>query len=156
VSEPPWLTPEQQAAWRAFLTAKQLLERALGRQLLRDSGMPHAYYEVLVRLSERPDRCLRMSDLAATMDYSQSRLSHAVARLEVAGWVRRESCPADRRGTFAVLTDAGFAVLAAAAPGHVRAVRELMFDQLTDQQVQQLREICEAMTRAITDDLARA
>ncbi len=156
MSEPPWLTPEQQAAWRAFLTAKQLLERALGRQLLRDSGMPHAYYEVLVRLSERPDRCLRMSDLAATMDYSQSRLSHAVARLEVAGWVRRESCPADRRGTFAVLTDAGFAVLAAAAPGHVRAVRELMFDQLTDQQVQQLREICEAMTRAITDDLARA
>ncbi len=125
------------------------------RQLLRDSGMPHAYYEILVRLSERPDRCLRMSDLAAVMGYSQSRLSHAVARLEDAGWVRRESCPADRRGTFAVLSDAGFAALATAAPGHVRAVRELMFDQLTDQQVQQLQEICEAITHAIGSELGR-
>jgi len=68
VSEVPWLTAEQQKAWRAFLLTTQLLYRALDRQLLSDAGMPLAYYEILVKLSEQPTKTLRMSDLAAAMD----------------------------------------------------------------------------------------
>lgn len=107
--------------------------------------MPHAYYEILVRLSEAPDRRLRMSELADSAGTSRSRLSHAVARLEEAGWVRREACPTDRRGAFAVLTDAGLEALTEAAPGHVEGVRAYLFDQLSAAQVEQLRRISEAV-----------
>jgi DNA-binding MarR family transcriptional regulator len=86
-----------------------------------------------------------MSSLAESSNSSRSRLSHAVARLEETGWVERRDCPTDRRGQVAVLTDKGFAALEAAAPGHVRGVREHLFDRLTREQVQQLREICEAI-----------
>ena len=140
-----WLNEEEQRTWRAFLHASRALWDALDRELQRDAGMPHAYYEILVRLSEAPDRMLRMSDLAQATSSSRSRLSHAVARLEEYGWVRREDCPTDRRGQLAVLTDAGFRVLEAAAPGHVEGVRTHLFDQLTPEQVGQLRQISEAM-----------
>jgi DNA-binding MarR family transcriptional regulator len=103
-----------------------------------------------VKLSEAPDRMLRMSELAAEVNSSQSRLSHAVARLEERGWVRREPCAADRRVSWAVLTDEGFAVLAAAAPGHVEAVRRSFFDLLDPEQVRQLTEICAAVLKKAT------
>jgi DNA-binding MarR family transcriptional regulator len=140
-----WLDAEEQCAWRAYLTATRGLSDVLDRELQRDSGIPHAYYEILVRLSEAPDRALRMSSLAESSNSSRSRLSHAVARLEEAGWVERRDCPTDRRGQVAVLTDKGFAALEAAAPGHVRGVREHLFDRLTREQVRQLREISEAI-----------
>ncbi|MFJ2028241.1 MarR family winged helix-turn-helix transcriptional regulator [Streptosporangium sp. NPDC087985] len=142
-----WLDDDEQCTWRAFLAASQLVQEELDRQLQRDSGMPHAYYAVLVKLSEAPDRMLRMSELATEVNSSQSRLSHAVARLEERGWVRREPCAADRRVSWAVLTDEGFAVLAAAAPGHVEAVRQSLFDRLTPEQVRQLAGICTAVLR---------
>lgn len=144
-SPPRWLDAEEQCTWRTFRTAVQLLDGHLDRQLQRDAGMPLAYYEILVRLSEAGQRRLRMSELAAGVQASRSRLSHAVARLEEAGWVRRESCPTDRRGQFAVLTEAGFAALDAAAPGHVACVREALFDSLTGAQLRQLRSISEAL-----------
>ncbi len=131
---------------RAHLEAAQLLLDAVDAQLQRDAGLSHADYEVLVRLSEAPQRALRMSELAGRALFSRSRLSHAVARLERAGWVRRESSATDRRGTVARLTDEGFAVLAAAAPGHVRAVRELRFDPLTPEQVELLGEVSRAVS----------
>ena len=140
-----WLDPDEQRAWRAYLSATQLLHAQLDRELQRDSGIPHAYYEILVRLSEAPNRVLRMSELASAAESSRSRLSHAVARLEEAGWVLRESCPTDRRGSFARLTDDGFAALDAAAPAHVASVRRHLIDQLTPEQVRQLREISEAV-----------
>ncbi|MGN9809898.1 MarR family winged helix-turn-helix transcriptional regulator [Micromonospora sp. BQ11] len=140
-----WLDPDEQHTWRAFLTASRGLMETLDRELQRDAGMPHAYYEILVRLSEAPDRRLRMSDLADASGSSRSRLSHAVARLETAGWVRREDCPTDRRGQVALLTDEGFATLAAAAPGHVEGVRRHLFDALSPAQVDQLRRISEAL-----------
>jgi DNA-binding MarR family transcriptional regulator len=117
----------------------------LDRQLQHEAGIPHTYYEILVRLSEVPDRALRMSQLAVSSMSSRSRLSHAVARLEETGWVRRRECPTDRRGAVCELTDAGFAALQAAAPGHVAAVRENLFDQLTPDQVIALRDISEAL-----------
>lgn len=144
VPQGTWLDEDQQAAWRALLATFQLLQDALDRQLQRDANMPHIYYMVLAMLSEAPGRTLRMTDLAQVVQSSQSRMSHAIARLEERGWVRREQCPTDRRGHNAVLTDAGYAVLAAAAPGHVGAVRENFFEQLSAEQVRQLREICEA------------
>jgi DNA-binding MarR family transcriptional regulator len=140
-----WLNEEEQRTWRAFLHASRALWDTLDRELQRDAGMPHAYYEILVRLSEAPNRMLRMSDLAEATSSSRSRLSHAVARLEEYGWVRREDCPTDRRGQLAVLTDQGFEVLADAAHGHVEGVRTHLFDQLTPEQVVQLRQISEAM-----------
>jgi DNA-binding MarR family transcriptional regulator len=146
VTETRWLDAEEQRVWRAFLAATQLLGDRLDQELQHNSGIPHTYYEVLVRLSEVPGRRLRMSELADRSLSSRSRLSHAVARLEEAGWVRRETCPTDRRGQLAVLTDAGFAALEAAAPGHVEGVRAHLFDQLTPQQVRQLGEICTAVS----------
>ena len=116
-----WLSAEEQSAWRAFLAASQTLFSAVEAQLQRESGIPHGYYEILVNLSEAPDRSLRMSQLAEASTSSKSRLSHAVARLEERGWVERLDCPTDRRGQVARLTDAGFAALEAAAPAHVRA-----------------------------------
>ncbi len=146
-----WLTAEEQRAWRAYLEATRLLSDRLDRQLQRDVGIPHAYYEILVRLSETPDRTLRMSDLAEVTRSSRSRLSHAVARLEERGWVERAECPTDRRGQLAHLTDRGFAALERAAPGHVAAVRRELFDRLSTDQVGQLREIGEAIRAGIED-----
>jgi DNA-binding MarR family transcriptional regulator len=145
MSEPRWLTSDEQRTWRAFLGATQLLFDRLDRDLQRDAGMPHAYYEILVILSEAPGRTLRMSDLADRTRSSRSRLSHAVARLEERGWVRREDCPTDRRGSFAILTDEGFGVLAAAAPGHVDTVRRALFDRLSPEQVAELTRISQAV-----------
>jgi DNA-binding MarR family transcriptional regulator len=147
-----WLDADEQRAWRAFLSATQLLNAQLDRELQRDSGIPHTYYEILVRLCEAPDRVLRMSELAQAAEASRSRLSHAVARLEEAGWVRRESCPTDRRGSYARLTDQGFAALEGAAPAHVESVRRHLIDRLTPAQVRQLREISEAVLAGLRTD----
>jgi DNA-binding MarR family transcriptional regulator len=143
-----WLTAEEQHAWRAFLTATQTLFSAIEAQLQRESGIPHGYYEILVRLSEAPDRALRMSQLAEASASSKSRLSHAVARLEERGWVERLDCPTDRRGQIARLTDAGYAALDAAAPRHVEHVRKSIFDLLSAEQVGQLTAISEAIIAA--------
>jgi len=144
-----WLSPDEQRAWRAYLEANTLLFDALDHQLQRDSGMPHGYYEILVRLSEAPERSMRMSELAARTRSSRSRLSHAVARLQERGWVSRGGAAEDRRGQVARLTDKGFDVLAAAAPGHVEAVRTNVIDRLTPEQVVQLG----AISQAIVDGL---
>jgi DNA-binding MarR family transcriptional regulator len=149
MTETRWLTEREQEVWRSFMAAFIGLTDQLARQLQRDSGMPHAYYEILVSLSEAPDRTLRMSELAGLRGSSRSRLSHAVARLEEAGWVRRQDCPTDKRGSFAVLTDKGFAALEKAAPGHVNEVREQLFDKLTPEQVHQLGEISKAVLNGV-------
>jgi DNA-binding MarR family transcriptional regulator len=150
MAEARWLSDAQQRAWRAYLEATMLLFDALDRQLQADADMPHGYYEILVRLSEADGRALRMSELAASTRSSRSRLSHAVARLEERGWVRRYAAEGDRRGQIATLTDLGFDVLAAAAPGHVETVRTHVIDRLTPEQVGQL----EAIGQAIVDGLS--
>jgi len=145
VNETRWLDADEQRAWRAFLQASQLLFERLDRQLQRDAGLSHADYEILVRLSEAGGQRLRMSELAECTLFSRSRLSHAVARLERAGMVRRQSCPSDGRGTFAVLTATGRGVLASAAQAHVEEVRRQVFDQLSEAQVDELRRISDAI-----------
>ena len=151
-----WLTASEQRAWRAYLEATTLLFDALDRQLQRDSTMPHAYYEILARLSEAPGRSMRMSELADATRSSRSRLSHAVARLEERGWLQRVECPTDKRGQIAVLTDVGFAALEEAAPGHVAAVRRHLIDRLTPQQVTQLERIGSVVIAGLESPECRA
>ena len=141
MSVPRWLTDTQQHTWRAFLEASQRLNEQLDRELQHQAGLPLAYYQILAMLSEAPHQTLRMRELAQRTWSSRSRLSHAVDRLEENGWIRRLSCPSDKRGSFAVLTEAGLEVLTAAAPGHVASVRQHLFDQLSDEQVRALGEI---------------
>jgi DNA-binding MarR family transcriptional regulator len=152
VPPPRWLTGDEQAAWRSFLSAVALLNGAVEAQLQRDNGLSHADYEILVRLSEAPNHALRMSDLADRTLFSRSRLSHAVGRLERAGLVRREPYPGDRRGLCAVLTEQGLGALEVAAPGHVETVRRALFDALTQDQIEQLRAIAQAVVAAVSPD----
>ena len=126
-----WLDEEELRAWRALIVLTQLLPGALDRQLQADSGLAHSDYAVLATLSSAPGHRLRMSDLAALMDFSPSRLSHGMTRIERADWVRRVPCKSDKRVQYAELTDRGQAVLAEAAPAHVGHVRRLVFDHLT-------------------------
>ncbi|MFD9634314.1 MarR family winged helix-turn-helix transcriptional regulator [Streptomyces violascens] len=155
-SAPHWLSDEEQRTWRAYLHATRLLEDHLDRQLQRDAGMPHIYYGLLVQLSQAPRRRLRMTELAKSSKITRSRLSHAVARLENNGWVKREDCPSDKRGQLAILTDAGYEVLERTAPGHVAAVRQAMFDRLTPEQADQLGEIMRVMAQGLQPTDAKA
>lgn len=151
-----WLDDDEQKTWRAFLEATHLLWERLEAQLQRDAGMPISYYQVLVRLSEAPGRALRMRDLAEATGSSRSRMSHAMARLEAAGWTERRSCPTDGRGGIAVLTPQGWAALEAAAPGHVTAVRESLFDALSPEQVRQLGRISQQVLDGLGAGVAGA
>jgi DNA-binding MarR family transcriptional regulator len=146
-AEPRWLDADEQKAWRAWLYSAQLLMDRLDRELTHETGISHAYYEILVALSESPERRMRMSELADRCLSSRSRLSHAVSRLQERGWVRRQTCEDDGRGQLAVLTDEGFAALAAAAPVHVEGVRTHLFDQLTPEQVAAMRDLGETLLR---------
>jgi DNA-binding MarR family transcriptional regulator len=147
-----WLDGDEQATWRAWLYSTQLLQERLDRELTRETGISHAYYEILVQLSEAPERRMRMSQLAESCLSSRSRLSHAVSRLEERGWIRRQVCQEDGRGQLAVLTDEGFAALAAAAPVHVESVRTHVFDQLSAEQLAAVRDIGETLLRHLIQD----
>lgn len=129
-AEPRWLSGEEQRVWRAWLDVTRLLDERLNRQLVADSDLTLAEYEILVQLSEHPQRQLRMSELAERIVHSRSRLTHTVGRMEERGLVRREPCESDGRGVMCVLTDFGFDTIAAAAPGHVESVRTALFDPL--------------------------
>ncbi|PWU49163.1 MarR family transcriptional regulator [Micromonospora globispora] len=140
-----WLTDEEQQVWRRLVHLVTVLPAALDAQLQRDARLTHFEYLVLAILSETPGRSRRMTDLAGLVNGSQSRLSHLVGRLERRGLIHRERSTEDRRGSVAVLTEAGWAAVVAAAPGHVAHVRSLVFDQLTPEQVRQLGDTLAAM-----------
>jgi DNA-binding MarR family transcriptional regulator len=139
VAEHPWLTADQLAAWRGFMNLLQRLPTALEWQLQRNSQLSFIEYYVLALLSDQPGRRIRMSELAVLANSELSRLSHMVSRLEKRGFLCREPDPCDGRYTHAILTDAGYAYLAEAAPGHVRRVRELFIDVLDPEELQTLR-----------------
>jgi DNA-binding MarR family transcriptional regulator len=149
-SEPRWLTPVEQQAWRALAGILFRLPAALESQLQRDAGLSHFEYVVLAALSEAPQRTLRMKDLAALSNGSLSRLSHVVTRLEKRGYVRRAPHPADGRHINATLTDPGHDKIVASAPGHVQAVRALVIDPLTPTELEHLHAIGTAILARIT------
>jgi DNA-binding MarR family transcriptional regulator len=143
-----WLDDEEYAAWRGWLRLAARVHAALGRDLLRDHGLSEPEYAVLVHLSESPDHRVRMSDLALGLDWSKSRLSHLVGRMEQRGLVHRRDCVEDGRGSFAALTETGMAEITRAAPAHVASVRRHFFDHLDREQVRQLAALTtEVMAR---------
>jgi len=144
-----WLTDDEQRAWRSWVNASLLLPDRLSRDLAEKHGLTMADYEILVQLSEHPDRRIRMSELAERARSSRSRLSHQIDRMVEAGLVTREACTDDRRGAFAVLTDKGWDTIVAAAPDHVAAVREHLVDLLGPQRFAEFGDTC----RMIVDDL---
>ena len=145
----PWLSPGQQREWRALLSLLMTLPPALDAQLKRDANLNAFEYQVLASLSEAPTRTLVLSNLAERSQGSLSRLSHAITRLERAGWVERRNCsdPGSRR-TEARLTDDGFAKLEEIAPGHVREARRLVIDVLAPEQLAALGDAARAITDA--------
>lgn len=136
-----WLSEDERAAWLAVAALIVKLPSALDAQLHEDEDLSFFEYMVLAVLSEQDDRTMQMSDIAAASSASLSRLSHTIKRLENHGLVRRERLPGPGRRTSAILTDAGFAKVAQTAPGHVRRVRELLFDVASPVQLETLRQV---------------
>ncbi|MCL6735104.1 MarR family winged helix-turn-helix transcriptional regulator [Streptomyces neyagawaensis] len=148
-TSPRWLNSEEQRAWLAYIDFSTLLADHLNRQLRRDAGVTHSDYSLLARLSAAPDRALTMSELAERLKVTRSRLTHAVTRLQQAGYVSRRDDPSNRRNQLAVLTAQGQTLLERAAPGHVEAVRRVVFDALTPEQVRHFAEIGETINSAL-------
>jgi DNA-binding MarR family transcriptional regulator len=134
-------TAQQLAPWRLFLRAHAQLTRALEHDLLAEHDLPLASYDVLLQLAESPGRRLRMTELADRVLLSRSGLTRLVDRLERDGFVERQACPGDARGTHAVLTEAGLAKLRTAATTHLRGVAEHVTDRLTSDELAQLEAL---------------
>jgi DNA-binding MarR family transcriptional regulator len=134
-----WLSSEEEAAWRTIVQVMVKVPWAIECQLQRESGLSFIEYHALARLSEDPDHTLRMGELAVLTNASLSRLSHLMKRLEVRGLVRRETDPTDGRATNAILTEAGYELLVASAPGHVERVRSLVIDALSPAALRQFQ-----------------
>ncbi|WP_067794702.1 MarR family winged helix-turn-helix transcriptional regulator [Actinomadura formosensis] len=148
MSEPRWLDAAQQRDWRAYVDGSVRLTEIMDRDLKAKHGLSAAEYEILVRLSEAPERRLRMAELAENASQSRSRLSHTCARLESKGLVKRDNCPNDKRGVYAHLTDEGFDALDRAARDHVETVRTFFIDIIAPEDL-------EAIGRAFTLILKR-
>jgi len=148
---PRWLNPTEMKAWRRYILASRHLIDQLDADLgAHNLSMPD--YEILVQLSEAPDRKMRMSELAASALLSRSRLSHRMKVMEKAGWVKREVCPHDKRGYFAVMTAKGWKAIVTAAPDHVESVRTRFMDHLTKTDQQVLAEIFERIEESLRKD----
>ena len=148
----PWLDTEQLVAWMHLVGLTMALPAEIDAQLKRDSCLNFFEYSILSGLSNRPGRSMQMSHLALWSWGSQSRLSHAVTRLEKHGFVERRSGSAEPRAVEAVLTEAGVAKLVEAAPQHVRAVRRLVIDVLTPEELTQLKNIARRILAAASPD----
>jgi DNA-binding MarR family transcriptional regulator len=139
---PRWLTADEQSAWRAYIRLAKMLMRQLDRDL-HPFGLTTNDYEILVELSESPHHRLRMTELADLTAQSRSRLSHQVTRMEARGLVQRDACEGDKRGTFAVITASGLAIIERVAPYHVESVRRHFMDQFSGEQLATMVETFE-------------
>jgi DNA-binding MarR family transcriptional regulator len=145
-SATPWLDEGQQLSWRAFVLGSTLLFDRLSDDLRKNFGIGHSEYEILVRLSEREGRRMRMAALADAMCHSRSRVTHTVARMEKAGLVRRNQTPEDGRGVLAEMTERGYRLLVAAAPLHVAGVRANLVDLADPEDLAALGRVMNAVT----------
>ena len=152
--DPGWLTDDQLQSWKAVVALTMTLPAALDAQLKRDTGLNIFDYHVLAALADAPDGALGMGELATLSQGSPSRLSHAVARMERAGWIERHS--GEARCVNAHLTAAGRAKLVESAPGHVREVRRLVIDVLTAEQLEVLGEAARVVTAQADPVMAAA
>jgi DNA-binding MarR family transcriptional regulator len=149
VDDVPWLDARELQVWMALAQLMVKLPVAVESQLQKASGLSLFEYFVLAHLSEAPGRQVRLSELAALSHGSLSRLSHVITRMEKRGFVERRPSEDDARSTDAVLTEAGMATLADAAPGHVRRVRELVLDTLDPDDLDRLGDACRALVARI-------
>ena len=148
---PRWLNPAEMKAWRRYIVSSRRLLEALDLDLA-DHDLSMSDYEILAQLSDAPERRMRMSELADIAMLSRSRLSHRMKVMEKEGWVKREACPVDKRGYFAVMTPKGWKAIVAAAPDHVESVRTRFIDHLSKADQVALAQIFEKVADALRDD----
>jgi len=151
-----WLDPAEARAWRALQSFGAPLAAALNRQLMADSALSSADYQVLVVLSETPGGSLRAGELGRATGWEKSRLSHHIKRMEARRLVERQDCVTDRRGLLVAITDHGRRAIEDAAPGHVHAVRKFVIDMLTPEQLAVLAEVGEAVGASLTAENCQA
>lgn len=149
MTEPRWLNSEEMSTWLSLIAVAMELPPALDAQLRRDSGISHFEYYVMAILSEAPARTMQLSELADRTNGTLSRLSHAVAKLETRGLLRREASPVDARANVAILTEPGWEKVVATAPGHVERVRTLVFDTISEEDAAALGRILAPIRRAL-------
>lgn len=149
MAKPRWLDPTEQRAWLGYRRMRALLDLQISRDLAADSGLSDTDYDVLSTLSEAPDHRMRVSELAAHMLWSKSRLSHHLTRMQQRGLVRREGSPEDARAAVVGLTDEGWKTIRAAAPPHVESVRRHFVDVLSKQELKILGDLTEKVVRKL-------
>ena len=140
-----WLTAQEEHLWRGWLKLNTDLATTLQRELQQDVGLSMPDFEVLVHLTDNPEGRVRVTDLAGLLQWERSRVSHHVTRMEGRGLVARVECSEDGRGAFVVITPQGRAAIEEAAPGHVRAVRRLMFDALSEEETAALAAVIDKL-----------
>ncbi|WP_141309731.1 MarR family winged helix-turn-helix transcriptional regulator [Streptomyces spinoverrucosus] len=149
-----WLTAEEQHAWRSFVRLHERLGGRLSRLLQAESKLSAADYAVLVNLTDAPDGRQRFLDLARSVEWEKSRMSHHIARMAKRGLVAREECPEDGRGAFVVITEEGRAAIEAAAPLHVEAVRSLFLDHVTPAELRTLARVADRVVEHLDEEPA--
>ncbi|AUA09757.1 MarR family protein [Streptomyces malaysiensis subsp. malaysiensis] len=147
-----WLTTEEQHAWQSFVRMHDRLMDRLSRLLQTDCNVSPADFAVLVELTDAPDGRRRFLDIARALRWEKSRLSHHIARMVKRGQVVRDECPEDGRGAFVVITDKGRAMIEAATPRHVEAVRELFLDNVTPSELRLLARISERVVEKLDEE----
>ncbi len=150
-----WLDEREARAWRGLQLMQLRVDGELARRLAAESSLSYPDYTVLVALTAQPEGRVRSFELCHVLGWEKSRLSHHVKRMEARGLVAREACDADRRGAYVVVTDDGRREIEAAAPGHVRAVRELFLEHLTEEQLDAVADAAETVLRALDVDCSR-
>ena len=146
-----WLTDREARAWRALQFMQMRLDGELARQLASESELSYPDYTVLVALTDRPDGRMRLFELGEELGWEKSRLSHHVTRMADRGLVEKQRCGDDRRGAHVAVTQRGRKQLAAAAPGHVAAVRRLFVDVLSQDQLDTIAEAAETVLSAFRE-----
>jgi DNA-binding MarR family transcriptional regulator len=147
-----WLDDDEQRAWRAYRRMVLLVDSAVARELSRDTGLSMPDYQVLSTLSEAEGHRRRLTDLASRMQWSPSRLSHHVTRMEQRGLVTRADCAEDLRAAYVVLSACGWEAIKAAAPDHVASVREHLIDLLTTEEIAAMTSIGEKVIAHFGED----
>lgn len=145
-----WLDPTEERAWRGYRRMVTLLEAQLATQLAEETGLSMADYTVLSNLVEAEGRRWRITEMAEHMQWSQSRLSHQIRRMEERDLVTREDVKEDARGSAVALTRQGLKAIAQAAPAHFAGVRQHMIDLLTSPQLEALGEIADTIVEHLS------
>jgi DNA-binding MarR family transcriptional regulator len=146
------LAARELSIWRSLLDTTAELRAVLGAKL-QASGLSPADYQVLLALREAEGNQLRSSELAATIDWERSRVSHHLGRMERRGLIRRDECPTDSRGALVTLTESGAAAFRRASAPHLRAIKTHFVDALTPEQLESLADVLQSLQRHLHAEL---